>query len=209
MPSATGRSGGSNHSAPTGTGLAIATPPGCWWPGRTSAGRVRPSTTPLWTDLTRRAPDEVRTPAATLLAFSSWPGGNGAKAWCALDQIPDGLPYPMAALLATVLQEGVNPRCGSGCGPPASPARPSPHPRPDTDTAPSPATAPADPARPRPADERNTRHGRAHATHPEPRKDPDPPTHRHRPADLRLGERIDLIHDADLDQPLEPKDRRR
>ena len=63
----------------------------------------------LWTDLTRRAPDEVRTPAATLLAFSSWLGGNGAKAWCALDQIPDGPPYTMAALVATVLQEGVNP----------------------------------------------------------------------------------------------------
>lgn len=65
--------------------------------------------TALWTDLTRRAPDVVRTPAATLLAFSSWLGGDGAKAWCALDQIPDGPPYPMAALVATVLQEGVNP----------------------------------------------------------------------------------------------------
>jgi hypothetical protein len=65
--------------------------------------------TALWTDLTRRAPDEVRTPAATLLAFSSWLNGDGAKAWCALDQIPDGPPYSMAALVATVLQEGVNP----------------------------------------------------------------------------------------------------
>jgi hypothetical protein len=65
--------------------------------------------TALWTDLTRRAPDEVRTPAATLLAFSSWLGGDGARAWCALDQIPDGPPYSMAALVATVLQEGVNP----------------------------------------------------------------------------------------------------
>lgn len=63
----------------------------------------------LWTDMTRRAPDEVRTPSATLLAFSSWLVGDGAKAWCALDQIPDGPPYPMAALVATVLQEGVNP----------------------------------------------------------------------------------------------------
>jgi hypothetical protein len=67
------------------------------------------SHTALWTDLTRRAPDEVRTPAATLLAFSSWLGGNGAKAWCALDQIPDGPPYSMASLVATVLQDGVNP----------------------------------------------------------------------------------------------------
>jgi hypothetical protein len=65
--------------------------------------------TALWTDLTRRAPDEVRTPAATLLAFSSWLGGDGARAWCALDQVPEGPPYSMAALVATVLQEGVNP----------------------------------------------------------------------------------------------------
>jgi len=65
--------------------------------------------TAIWTDLTRRAPDEVRTPAASLLAFSSWLGGDGAKAWCALDQIPDGPPYPMAALIATVLQEGGHP----------------------------------------------------------------------------------------------------
>ena len=63
----------------------------------------------LWTDLTRRAPDEVRTPAASLLAFSSWLEGNGAKAWCALDQIPEGPPYSMASLVATVLQGGVHP----------------------------------------------------------------------------------------------------
>jgi len=63
----------------------------------------------LWTDLTRRAPDEVRTPAASLLAFSSWLKGDGAKAWCALDQIPDGPRYSMASLVATVLQEGVHP----------------------------------------------------------------------------------------------------
>jgi len=67
------------------------------------------SHTALWTDLTRRAPDEVRTPAATLLAFSSWLGGSGAKAWCALDQIPEGPLYSMASLVATVLQDGVNP----------------------------------------------------------------------------------------------------
>jgi len=67
------------------------------------------SHTALWTDLTRRAPDEVRTPAASLLAFSSWLGGEGAKAWLALDQIPDGPPYSMAALIATVLQEGAHP----------------------------------------------------------------------------------------------------
>ncbi|MGP4029829.1 DUF4192 family protein [Actinomadura sp. 3N407] len=39
-----------------------------------------PQHTALWTDLTRRAPDEVRTAAATMLAFSGWLGSNGAKA---------------------------------------------------------------------------------------------------------------------------------
>jgi hypothetical protein len=36
----------------------------------------------LWRDLTRRAPAEVRTPAATMLAFSSWLAGNGADHLC-------------------------------------------------------------------------------------------------------------------------------
>lgn len=64
----------------------------------------------LWSDLTARAPDDVRTPAATMLAFSSWLSGDGAKAWCALDQIPDGQrSYPMAQLVAGVLQLGAHP----------------------------------------------------------------------------------------------------
>jgi hypothetical protein len=41
----------------------------------------------LWTDLTRRAPTEVKTPAASLLAFASWLNGDGARAWVALDQL--------------------------------------------------------------------------------------------------------------------------
>lgn len=64
----------------------------------------------LWTDLTRRAPDEVRTPAATMLAFSAWLNGDGAKAWCALDQIPpDSPPCPMAAILETALRNAASP----------------------------------------------------------------------------------------------------
>lgn len=42
----------------------------------------------LWTDLTKRAPDDVRGEPASLLGFSSWLSGNGAMAWCALDQTP-------------------------------------------------------------------------------------------------------------------------
>ena len=42
----------------------------------------------LWTDLTARAPDEVRAAPASLLGFAAWRSGNGAMAWCALDQVP-------------------------------------------------------------------------------------------------------------------------
>lgn len=63
----------------------------------------------LWSDMTRRAPDDVRAPAATMLGFASWLQGDGAKAWCALDQVPPGQPYSMAALVATALQDGIHP----------------------------------------------------------------------------------------------------
>ncbi len=64
----------------------------------------------LWTDLTRRAPDEVRTPAATLLAFSSWLSGDGANAWVALDQIPpEKQGYQLAQLVSQALEQAVPP----------------------------------------------------------------------------------------------------
>ncbi len=42
----------------------------------------------LWTDLTSKAPDEGRAAPASLLSFAAWQNGNGALAWCALDQVP-------------------------------------------------------------------------------------------------------------------------
>lgn len=63
----------------------------------------------LWVDLTRRAPDQVRAPAASLAAFSSWLAGDGAKAWCALDQVPDDQPYSMAAIVAGALEAALPP----------------------------------------------------------------------------------------------------
>lgn len=64
----------------------------------------------LWSDLTRRAPDEVRTPAASMLAFSHWLHGEGAQAWLALDRIPPSAqPYTMAAMTATLLEGGAHP----------------------------------------------------------------------------------------------------
>jgi hypothetical protein len=64
----------------------------------------------LWTDLTRRAPDQVRAAPASMLGFASWLRGDGARAWCALDQVPAERPYSMAAIVAYALQSGVHPR---------------------------------------------------------------------------------------------------
>ncbi|WP_082606329.1 DUF4192 domain-containing protein [Nocardioides sp. Root190] len=64
----------------------------------------------VWSDLTRRGPDGVRAAPASLLGFACWLRGDGAKAWCALDQVPADLPYPMAAVVASVLQDGIHPR---------------------------------------------------------------------------------------------------
>ncbi|GAB2857647.1 DUF4192 domain-containing protein [Nocardioides pacificus] len=64
----------------------------------------------LWTDLTRRGPDEVRAAPASMLGFASWLHGDGAKAWCALDQVPAGRPYSMALIVESVVQSGIHPR---------------------------------------------------------------------------------------------------
>lgn len=64
----------------------------------------------FWTDMTRRAPDEVRAAPASLLAFGSWLSGHGAMAWCALDQVPESMTYNLAKLVAATLQGGTHPR---------------------------------------------------------------------------------------------------
>jgi len=63
----------------------------------------------LWNYLTRRAPEQVKTPAAALLAFSAWLGGDGARAWVALDQIPDPSQHTLALLVGQALIHGVPP----------------------------------------------------------------------------------------------------
>ncbi|WP_110240160.1 DUF4192 domain-containing protein [Nocardioides gilvus] len=63
----------------------------------------------LWSDLTRRAPDSLRAAPATMLAFASWLNGNGALAWCALDQVPKDKPYDAAHLVTALVQNGVHP----------------------------------------------------------------------------------------------------
>ena len=64
----------------------------------------------IWTDLTRRSPDEARAAPASMLGFASWLHGDGARAWCALDQVPVDRPYSMAAIVASALQNGLHPR---------------------------------------------------------------------------------------------------
>ncbi|CUR54383.1 conserved hypothetical protein [metagenome] len=64
----------------------------------------------LWSDLTKRAPDDVRAAPASLLGFASWLNGNGAMAWCALDQVPPDRPCPLADLVAAAVQGGMHPR---------------------------------------------------------------------------------------------------
>lgn len=64
----------------------------------------------LWTDMTKRAPDEVRAAPASMLGFASWLNGNGAMAWCALDQVPRDRPYALAGLVAIAVQTGMHPR---------------------------------------------------------------------------------------------------
>ena len=64
----------------------------------------------LWTDMTQRAPDEVRAAAASLLGLASWLSGHGALAWCALDQVPKDKPYALADLVAAAVQTGLHPR---------------------------------------------------------------------------------------------------
>jgi len=58
----------------------------------------------LWTALLRRAPRDLRTAPAGLLAFSAWLSGHGALASCALDRCfeiepEDSLGQHVAALL--------------------------------------------------------------------------------------------------------------
>lgn len=78
------------------------------WLGMTRGNAV--SQVALWTAMTKRAPDEVRTAPASLLAFGSWLSGDGAMAWCALDQVPDGKPYTLANLVAAAIESGMHPR---------------------------------------------------------------------------------------------------
>ena len=75
------------------------------------SGENAASWSPLWDDLTRRSPDELVAPAATLSALSNWCKGDGARAWAALDRIPadQRQSYTLAVLVASALEGAVHP----------------------------------------------------------------------------------------------------
>lgn len=80
----------------------------------------------LWQDLVRRSPAEAQDAAASLLAFSAWLEGSGAKAWVALDQVSQ--PNRIAELVASLLQQAVDPRTwDSAAGPTEGPRQAGTH----------------------------------------------------------------------------------
>jgi hypothetical protein len=64
----------------------------------------------FWGDVVRRAPEDLVAPAAAVLGFAAWVGGNGALAWCAVDRCLAADPgYRIAHYLAHVLTHAVPP----------------------------------------------------------------------------------------------------
>jgi len=64
----------------------------------------------LWLDLTRRLPDPLAAPPATLLAAAAWARGDGTTARAALDRALAAQPsYSLALLLAEGLEAGLPP----------------------------------------------------------------------------------------------------
>jgi len=65
----------------------------------------------FWTDVVRRAPDELLTGPAVLLAFAAWLAGHGALAWCALDRVPEaGRDHALVGLVTRLLEQAVPPQ---------------------------------------------------------------------------------------------------
>jgi hypothetical protein len=69
-----------------------------------SLGDDAPAAETLWTECTRRAPEPLDAPPATLLAVSAWLRGDGAMANIALARALDSDPgYRLATLLHPAL----------------------------------------------------------------------------------------------------------
>jgi hypothetical protein len=65
----------------------------------------------VWTDLVRRAPDELLGDAAAVLAMLAWIAGQGALAWCAVDRCRTVDPHhTLATVVSDLLAAAVSPR---------------------------------------------------------------------------------------------------
>lgn len=72
----------------------------------------------LWTDVVRRAPDQVAGSPSAILGVAAWLAGNGALAWCALDRCRAVDPAnTLAALVDDLLTCAVPPRAWSSLVP--------------------------------------------------------------------------------------------
>lgn len=78
-----------------------------WWG---VSRREAPGHVALWTDLVRRAPDQVAASAAAVLGLVAWVAGHGALAWCAVDHATSLDPgHGLARLVADLLAGAVSP----------------------------------------------------------------------------------------------------
>jgi hypothetical protein len=78
----------------------------CWGIRRNgAAGHVR-----LWSDLVRRAPEQLVADAGAILALAAWLQGEGALAWCAVDRcLADRADHAFGRLMAELLERAVAP----------------------------------------------------------------------------------------------------
>ncbi len=68
----------------------------------------------FWTDVLRRAPDDLAAPPAALLGWAAWQSGDGALAWCAVEAAEAADPdYRLTGYLAAVLERAVPPSAWS------------------------------------------------------------------------------------------------
>ena len=75
-----------------------------------------PAHVALWTDVVRRAPEELVADPAAILAFAAWLRGDGALAWCALDRCLAVDPgHRLGGMVARVLAEAVPPSAWEEC----------------------------------------------------------------------------------------------
>lgn len=64
----------------------------------------------FWTDVVRRAPEDLVAHAAAVLGFAAWVAGDGALAWCAVDRAREPDPgHSLAGLVADLLVGAVAP----------------------------------------------------------------------------------------------------